>query len=162
MIEPSVYERVFQTTFLANAPLYRDCKKVKLPHESITGLATLYHGSLKDEERTVEQIADYRMLKDADDAAEVRKCTEELATNLAILVDGLIRIENGRNRDGANIHDTSATIVTDLFEHFDGRRNLNFLYASHASLIDPGSAPIGWVAYRCYLAVAKVRMEYKS
>ena len=158
MIEPSVYEQIFHDCFLENAPLYRNCKKVKLPYEDLKTTATLYHGSLKDEMRTVEQIADYRLLKNPEDPKELASLTRELACHAGILVDGLIRMENGRKRDGSDVLNVSNTAVINVFEHFDGRRNLNFMVVDGRRIhsTDPANILTGWIAYRFYFAVAKV------
>lgn len=154
-------EKLFRETFLASAPLYSAASKIKLPYEDLKTTTTLYRGSLTDEMRTVEQICNFKNYKDAHDTEDLKNITRNLATEAGHLVDGLIRMEHGKNRDGGDLHNTQATRVIDVFEHADGRPNLNFMYVTNTPTMDPGATLVGWIAYRFYFACARIRQEYK-
>jgi hypothetical protein len=161
----AVLDDLFRTAFVKAAPLYRNSFKIKLPYEDLKTTTTLYRGSLHEETRTVESISDYEMLRDPEDTEEVIQLTEKLATEAGILVDGLIRLENGKLRDGADVRDVTAVYVTDVFEHTDGRRNLNFLFVDALkngwNPADPFGIKKGWIAYRFYFACARIRQKYE-
>ena len=160
----SALEALFRRTFLESAPLYSAASKVKLPFEDLK-TTMLYRGSLTEETRTVEQIADYRTLdhKEIQDSEKQIEITKKLATNTNILVDGLIRLENGKRRDGGDVRDTNQLRVVDVFEHVDGRRNLNFMCVEspNPSVVDPAHLIAGWIAYRFYFACARIRQKYE-
>ena len=156
-------DQLFRTTFLESAPLYRLAYKVKLPFEDLKSTTTLYRGSLTEETRTVEQISDYQILnhEQISDLNKVTEITKELANKAGVFIDGLIRLENGKRRDGVDVRDTRATYVTEIFEHADGRRNLNFMLVTNNPVMDPAALTSGWIAYRFYFAVARLKPEYK-
>lgn len=166
-VQTEALDKLFRETFLASAPLYSAASKVKLPYEDLKTTTTLYRGSLTDEVRTVEQIADYQILNEVaiQDSAKLVEVTKDLATRAGHFVDGLIRMENGKQRDGGDVRNTGATRVVDIFEHTDGRRNLNFILVNSASEpwnpANPFKTIQGWIAYRFYFACARIRQEYK-
>ena len=165
-------EEVFKTTFLETAPLYAAAPKVKLPYEDIKKSTTLYRGSLAEQARPVEEIADYHIFKDAQgnnvgwpgNEAALDKF-QEFAWNAAMLIEGLIRLENGR-RDPDHDVRSSAIRVIDIFEHSDGRRNFQPMAVDATkeawNPADPFQRTPAWVAYRFYFAAANVRTEYKA
>jgi len=161
----SALEALFRRTFLESAPLYSAASKIKLPYEDLKSTVTLYHGSLHDEARTVEQIADYRTLdhKEINDIDKGIELVKELAMGAGACVDGLIRLENCKHRDGADVRDTTQLRVIDIFEHTDGRRNLNFILQTSPgpSVVDPADRIAGWIAYRFYFACARIRQKYE-
>lgn len=165
-VQTEALDKLFRETFLASAPLYSAASKVKLPYEDLK-TTTLYRGSLTDEMRTVEQIADYQILNEDEiqDPAKLAEVTKDLATRAGHCVDGLIRMENGKQRDGGDVRNTGATRVVDIFEHSDGRRNLNVIFVNSTSEpwnpANPFHTIQGWIAYRFYFACARIRQEYK-
>lgn len=160
-------EVLFRGTFFESAPLYAAASKVKLPYEDLK-TTMLYRGSLTDETRTVEQIADYHILSEAEiqDPEKLTSITKDLATEAGHFVDGLVRLENGKLREGGDVRNTTALRVTDVFEHADGRRNLNFIFVDSRNQAwnpaDPFKILAGWIAYRFYFACARIRAEYKD
>jgi len=157
------YSRIFEEAFLQEANLYPQAKKIKLPYEDIKTSTLLYRGSLHEESRTVESIADYKIIHEPFTEPWIIPAVENLATNAAALVDGLIRIENTRKRDGTDPRTIQNLVVTDVFEHSDGRRNFQLnVVQSPPNVADPAAFIPGWVSYRFYFACAAIRQEYKA
>jgi hypothetical protein len=163
-------EDIFRTEFLKAAPLYVAAGKIKLPFEDAKKTTVLYSGSLSEETRTVETIADYELLKtssvtgpEMDRMREAADAMRRLAGAAGAVVDGLIRLENVRTVNGADPRQTNNLRVTDIFEHADGRRNLQVISVNMPGsfVTGPGPEPPGWVSYRFYFAAATIRMEYK-
>lgn len=161
-MDVKIYENLFKEEFLKNAPLYVAAKKVKLPIEDIKAETLLYRGSLHEESRTVELISDYTTCP-GNFYDWVFPAVKKLAAQAGIVVDGLIRKENSRTRTGNDPRQVQGLVVTDVFEHEDGRRNLQPVIAKNAPVQahDP-SEDQGWVAYRFYFACAAIRQEYKE
>src|ERR1700680_3929868 len=97
-------EESFRTEFLKSAPLYAAAPKIRLPYEDIKKSTTLYRGSLTEQVRTVEEIADYQIFKDergnntgwpGNQKAAAKFIA--MAREAAQCVEGLIRLENGRH-----------------------------------------------------------------
>lgn len=164
MVDTPSLEALFRKTFLESAALYSVASKVKLPYEDLK-TTMLYRGSLTDETRTVEQIADYRTLDhiEIQNSEKHAEITKKLAADAGALVDGMIRLENGKRRDGGDVRDTNQLRVVDVFEHTDGRRNLNFMCVEspNPSVVDPAHLIAGWIAYRFYFACARIRQKYE-
>src|SRR6266481_5719235 len=122
-------ENIFREEFLKAAPLYAAASKIKLPFEDAKKTTVLYRGSLREETRAVETVADYELLKaiHAAESAVIRgasEATKRLASAAGTVVDGLIRLENVRSMKESDPRQTTNLRVTDIFEHADGRRNL--------------------------------------
>lgn len=160
------YEELFKDEFLKNAPLYTAASKVKLPYEDLKIKATqLYRGSLNTEERTIEELADYRLIKETVTDDIIRAYFVEMAADAGKCVDGLIRSENLKSLKESDFRQTTNLVVTNIFDHNDGRRNLQLMLQREPlgpSLQDPASIVQGWVAYRFYFACAAIRQEYKA
>jgi len=156
-------ELTFKEGFLAATPsLYMAAKKVKLPIEDIKREVALYRGSLHEEARQVELIADYKTaLKDFSEDWALETIAD-LGYEAGVLVEGLIRIENARNRDGRDPRNATNLVVTDIFSHEDGRRNLTINMVTNIPAMDPAGVVAGWVSYRFYFACAAIRQEYKA
>lgn len=156
-------EEVFKKTFLENAPLYAAAKTVKYPCEDKI-LTTLYRGSLSEQTRKVEEISDYYLFKSVFDPgpAEIKAEFEKMAKEAGIVVDGLIRLENSRTTDH-DVRNVTGLRVINIFEHMDGRRNLQLMVSNPPpSSTDPNAIIPPWIAYRFYFAAANVRTEYKQ
>jgi hypothetical protein len=156
-------ENIFRDEFLKAAPLYAAASKIKLPFEDAKKTTVLYRGSLNEEARTVESVADYELFKFEHTEDDVRAAVTRLASAAGILVDGLIRLENVRSIKESDPRQTANLRVTDIFDHVDGRRNLQIILrvSSGPSVSDPSQTIAGWVAYRFYFAAATIKMEYK-
>lgn len=156
-------ENIFREEFLKAAPLYAAASKVKLPYEDIKGTTVLYRGSLSEQSRPVDSIADYELLKNPDTFSEdTQLAIGRLATRAGNAIDGLIRLENVRSIKESDPRQTSNLRVTDIFEHEDGRRNLNIGFVKNSpNLGDPIAINPGWIFYRFYFAAAAIVAEYK-
>ncbi len=135
-----------------------------MPYEERRKITTLYRGALSEEARPVELISDFYLFKDAPTEEEVLSKAAEFGRNAGVLVDGLIRIENVKNSShGYDPRNTTYLKVTDVFEHVDGRRNLDIFYANFPlSVVDPAGIIKSTLAYRFFFAAASIRTEYKS
>lgn len=158
-------ESIFRESFLKSAPLYQAAGKVKLPYEDIKGQTVLYRGSLREESRPVEKIADYKILEDTAPSV-VRNWVEILAEQAGHVVDGLIRLENVRTSWDHDPRNVSNLKVTDIFDHSDGRRNLDigFVDASNEpwNPANPFKTIPAWIFYKFYFAAASIKQEYKN
>ena len=157
-------EELFRTEFLKAAPLYAEAKKVRLPYEDKKQITSLYRGSLSEQVRTVEEIADYHLFKDEPCTPHtIHEEFASLAKQAGHAIDGLIRIENGRRDPDHDVRSPHIR-VTDIFEHTDGRRNLQLIVndAPAWNPSDPFKQMPPWIAYRFYFAAANVRTEYKA
>jgi hypothetical protein len=151
-------EEVFKQNFLEHAPLYVAAPKVKLPYEDIKKSTTLYRGSLSEQVRVVDEIADYHIFENGWPGPEgVKEKTRELARNAALCVEGLIRVENRRNDPDHDVRSPHIRVI-DVFEYADGRRNFQPFYVKASEQISQGPS---WIAYRFCFAAANVRTEYK-
>jgi hypothetical protein len=157
-------ESLFRTTFLQAAPLYQASGKFKLPYEDIKKVTTLHRGSLHEVVRTVEEIADYEIAKGEFTNGFARSALAKLATAAGTCVDGLIRLENVRSHRDHDPRNTMDMKVIDIFDHADGRRNLQIMSVTPKEWnpADPFNQIPGWVAYRFYFACAVVSTEYKK
>jgi len=156
-------ELAFKESFLHAAPLYKAAKKFKLPIEDIKREVTLYRGSLHEEARRVELIADYKSAEKDFSEDWALETVADLGLEAGVLVDGLIRIENARNRDGRDPRNSSNLVVTDIFNHEDGRSNVTInMVRNVPSVADPEAWIGGWVSYRFYFACAAIRQEYQA
>lgn len=161
----SELETIFRDEFLKAAPLYSAARKIKLPYEDIKSSTVMYRGSLSEQTRTVESIADYHLFKGENPTLdELNETVGKLASSAGNVVDGLIRIENVRNLKESDPRQTNSLCVTDIFEHADGRRNLQVMYvfSKGPTVSDPAGIVQSWVAYRFYFAVAAIKQEYKA
>jgi hypothetical protein len=159
-------EEVFKQTFLENAPLYVAAPKVRLPYEDIKKSTTLYRGSLSEQVRTVEEIADYHIFKEGWPGNQKAAAKFiDMAREAAQCVEGLIRLENSRHDPDHDVR-SPTTRVIDIFEHKDGRRNFQPIAVDATkeawNPADPFNQIHAWVAYRFYFAAANVRTEYKA
>lgn len=156
-------EETFKTTFLENAPLYRAAKTIRFPCEDKIS-TVLYRGSLSEQVRTVEEISDYHLFRQSFsvDESQIREKFQEFAKEAGTVVDGLIRLENSRTTDH-DVRNTTGLRVIDIFQHADGRRNLQLMVSQPpANFNGPDGGLPPWIAYRFYFAAANVRTEYKS
>src|ERR1700719_2294420 len=155
-------ETLFRTNFLQAAPLYQASGKFKLPYEDIKTSTTLYRGSLSEQTRTVETYADWFQFDDERPYTpdHARGVIMRMGKEAGICVDGLIRLENVRNHRDHDPRNTTDMKVVDIFDHADGRRNLQIIL-SDPSPSDPGTDLQPWVGYRFYFAAASVSSEYK-
>jgi len=166
-------EAVFRNEFIDHAPLYVASKKVQLGSEDLRPNIkfVMYRGSLQECGNIVELISDYKMISESE--AVLNKMgldslflehTKTLARNAGVFVDGLIRKENAKERDSTDPRDTKSTIVTDVFQMREGKRNLNLVVVNNPPVqFDPGNPQtLGWVAYRFYFASARLRQEYQA
>ena len=152
-------ESIFREEFLKAAPLYSAASKVKLPYEDIRTFTKLYEGSLSEQSRPVELFADYRV---ASDPAQFKDKIVDLATAVGHGVDAFIRLENVDSNQGGDPRDTTNLKVTDIFEHSDGRRNLQIgIMKVGPTLMSPAREEESWVFYRFYFAAASIKAEYK-
>ena len=157
---------IFEGNFLANAPLYQESKKVKIPFEDAKKETVLYRGSLIEQVRPVDTIADFRMFTGAVPANnEIRHLAGELGKTAGIVTDGLIRLENVRHNPDGDPRNLEVR-VADILEHADGRKNLQVFFVDTSkepwNPADPMKTIAGWIAYRFYFAAANVRTEYKA
>lgn len=157
-------ESIFRESFLKSAPLYQAAGKIKLPYEDIKGTTVLYRGSLREESRPIDNIADYELFKWQYTQDEIRGATEKLASTAGAATDGLIRIENVRSIKESDPRQTNNLRVVDVFEHADGRRNFQLILKlnSGPTISDPADTVKGWLAYRFYFAAASIKQEYKN
>lgn len=157
-------ENLFRTEFIKAAPLYQASSKLKLPHEDLKKTTTLYRGSTHDVVRTVEEIADFEIPKGEFTPEFVRTSIARMATEAAHVVDGLIRLENVRSHRDHDPRNTTDMKVVDIFDHADGRRNLQVIMvnSSEWNPADPFKSIPGWVAYRFYFTCAVISSEYKN
>lgn len=156
-------ESIFRESFLKSAPLYQAAGKIKLPYEDIKGHAILYRGSLREESRLVEKIADYRILSDMAFAGLIQDNFAALATEAAHVVDGLIRLENVQASIDRDPRNTTNLKVTDIFECADGRRNLDIgVVKNTPNIVEPDNPVPGWIFYKFYFAAASIKQEYKN
>jgi len=165
-------EAVFKNEFLDNAPLYVASKKIQLGSEDLRPKVefVMYRGSLQECGNIVELISDYKVISESE--AVLNKMgvdsifleyTKKLARDAGTFVDGLIRKENAKERDSTDPRDTKNTIVTDIFEMREGKRNLNLLAATNPPLAtSPIRETFAWVAYRFYFSCVRIRQEYKA
>jgi hypothetical protein len=145
------FEAIFREEFLKNAPLYVESSKVKMPYEDIhLNLTNLYRGSLHEEVREPIRVADYGLNGN-------EHVLVGLARDAGHVVDGLIRIENCRKKDDTDPRDTQTMRVVNIFEHADGRRNLQIGQIVRQDPNEPG-----WIFYRFYFAAAHIQLEYKK
>lgn len=156
-------EAIFKEEFLTAAPLYSAATKVKLPVEDKRE-TLLYRGSLTEETRKVQSIADYELLKEAHEPDDVRAALKRLAAIAGAVVDGLIRLENVNSIKESDPRQTTHLRITDIFEHADGHRNLQIILTTNAapSVVDPAYLIKGWIAYRFYFSAAAIHTEYQK
>lgn len=156
-------ESIFKDEFLKSAPLYSAANRVKMPVEDKRE-TLLYRGSLSEETRTVHNIADYELIKENTTQEDIRTAVKRLAASAGQVVDGLIRLENVTSIKESDPRQTTSLRVTDVFEHADGRRNLQIILTTNPapSVSDPAYIIKGWIAYRFYFAAAAIRTEYQK
>jgi hypothetical protein len=152
-------ERIFKEEFLKAAPLYQACSKVKLPYEDLHRPTLMYRGSLREETRIVDQIADYESFKTAPEVEELIELATKMGGQAGAYVDGAIRVENCRTK-GADPRDVRNTKVIDVFEHADGRRNLQVFFVQGSTSPDPAAQSMAWFGYKFFFAAANVVLEY--
>jgi hypothetical protein len=157
-------EDLFRSEFLKAAPLYAAAKKINLPYEDKKQFTSLYRGSLSEQTRVVEEIADYHIFKDEPyTPATICNQFARLAKEAGHAIEGLIRIENGEHDPDHDVRSPHIRVI-DIFEHSDGRRNLQLMRVNtpSPSLNGPDATIPPWIAYRFYFAAANVRTEYKK
>lgn len=157
-------ERIFKEEFLKAAPLYQASSKVKLPYEDLHRPTLMYNGSLKQVMRQVDQLADYESFKTSPETDELIDLATKFGQQAGTYVDGCIRAENIRSApDGVvgDPRDTRNVKVIDVFEHSDGRRNLQVFLVESTPKISLDEA-IGWFGYKFYFAAAAIVMEYQA
>lgn len=171
LITPDFTEKAetrFRYGFASTALLYGAASKVKIPYETRKDSASLYRGSLKEEVRTVELLADYRTF---DKIANGTPTVDDLLTQMTLFgqeagaaVDTLIRIENVRNNESNDPRNTKDLKVANVFEFADGHPNLEIIAVENPGfhISDPSAELPGWLAYRFYFACAAIKLEYKK
>jgi hypothetical protein len=152
-------ERIFKEEFLKAAPLYQACSKVKLPYEDLHRPTLMYRGSLREETRIVDQIADYESFKTAPEVEELIELATKMGGQAGAYVDGAIRTENCRTK-GADPRDVRNTKAIDVFEHTDGRRNLQVFLHIPPMSVDPQGSVAVIFGYKFFFATANVVLEY--
>ncbi len=157
-------EGLFRTNFLKSAPLYQASSVFRLLYEDIKKITTAYRGSLTEVTRPVEEIADYEVSKLAEGFHPdwARYTISKLGQEAGTLIDGLIRLENVRNHPSHDPRNTADMRVVDIFDHADGRRNLQIMVVEHSSSSDPTATMPGWVGYRFYFAAATISSQYRK
>jgi hypothetical protein len=156
-------ERIFKEEFLKAAPLYKASSKVKLPYEDLHRPTLMYRGSLTEESRCVEVIADFESFKADPEVEEIIEVATKFGQQAGTLVDGLIRLENVRSVQGADPRDVRNMKVIDVFEHPDGRRNAQvFFVQGPPPEMDMAASRGAWFGYKFHFAAAAIVMEYKK
>lgn len=159
-------EGLFRTNFLQAAPLYQASSKFKLPYEDLKQTTRLYAGAVHEVVRTVEEYADYFRFEDEFrwTPMNARGVVARFGKEAGIFVDGLIRGENLRNHRDHDPRNTTDMKVVDIFDHVDGRRNLQIMAVrpTEWNPADPFKAIPGWIAYRFYFAAGVVSSQYKK
>ncbi len=157
-------ENLFRTNFLKSAPLYLASSVFRLPYEDIKRIVTAYRGSLTEVTRPVEEIADYELSKPREGFHPdwARYTISKLGQEAGAVIDGLIRLENVRNHPSHDPRNTADMRVVDIFDHADGRRNLQIMAVDYPSSSDPNATMPGWVGYRFYFAAATISSEYRK
>ena len=159
-------EGLFHTSFIKSAPLYQASSRFKLPYEDIKRITTAYRGSLTEVTRPVEEIADYEISKLAEGFHPdwARYTISKLGQEAGTLIDGFIRLENVRNHPSHDPRNTADMRVVDIFDHADGRRNLQIMVVENppSSINGPDATMPGWVGYRFYFAAATISSQYRK
>ena len=156
-------ERIFKEEFLKAAPLYVASSKIKLPYEDLHRPTPMYSGSLKEVTRQVNLLADYETFKTDPEAEELIEWAGTFGHQAGIYVDGCIRAENIREVVGCDPRDVRNVKVIDVFEHTDGRRNLQIYFVQSSSTV--ASPTVDWKAcfgYKFVFACAAIVLEYKK
>jgi hypothetical protein len=163
----SELESIFRHNFIQAAPLYTASGKFKLPYEDIKKTTSMYRGSLTEVVRKVDEFADWEMAPKTGFTPEFARTTvSKLATQAGVVIDGFIRLENVRNHRDHDPRNTTDMKVVDIFDHSDGRRNLQIIgmdsKGNGFNPADPFTEIPGWIAYRFYFAAAVVSSEYRG
>jgi len=160
-------DRIFKEDFLEAAPLYVASSKIKLPYEDLHRLTPMYSGALKEVLRPVQQIVDYESFKKDPEPEEIIELATRFGQEAGHLVNGLIRMENVRSLSEGTVgdpRDTRNMKVIDIFEHSDGRRNLQvfFYQENRATIHNPTAETTAWFGYKFVFACAAIVLEYKK
>ena len=157
-------DELFRANFLKSAPLYQASSVFRLLYEDIKKITTAYRGSLTEVTRPVEEIADYEVSKHGFHPDWARATISKLGQEAGTHIDGLIRLENVRNHPSHDPRNTADMRVVDIFDHSDGRRNLQIMVVENPppSVYGPDATMPGWVGYRFYFAAATISSQYRK